>query len=99
MLVVKYERKSFFGDCIYTEDKKDMESLKDIKKAFLFLKNNYNAAIQIDNVVLFWDTMQGFEYKTLECREYDNVGGYKSCSWDYDGCKNYYYNIYKEKEK
>lgn len=96
MLIVKYERKDFFGNRIYTEDTKNNETLKDIKKAFLFLKNNHNATMQIDNTVLYWDSLQGFEYKTLECREYDSVGGYKSCSWDYDGCKNYYYNIYKK---
>ncbi len=95
MLTIKYERKNLFNDRIYTEDTKNNPTLKDIKKAFHFLKSDYSVAIQIDNIVLFWDAVQNFEYGTLSAREYDSNGNYKEFIWDYDGCKNNYYAIYK----
>ena len=58
MLVVKYERKNFFGERIYTEDSKNHETLKDIQKSFRFLKSDHDVTIQINNTVLFWDTDQ-----------------------------------------
>ena len=56
---------------------------------------NNDVTIQINNTVLFWDTLQNFEYGTLTCREYDNNGNYTEFIWDYNGCKNNYYWIYK----
>ena len=85
MLVVKYERKDFFNNRIYTEDKKENETLKDIKKAFNFLKNNHGVTIQINNTVLYWDSLQDFEYKTLAAREYDSTGNYKEFIWNFEG--------------
>ena len=99
MLIVKYERKDFFGNRIYTEDTKNNETLKDIKKAFIFLKNNHDVTIQINNTVLYWDSLQNFEYKTLSAREYDSTGSYKEFIWDFDGCKNNYYKIYKAEKR
>ena len=95
MLIVKYERKNFFGERIYTEDSKRNETLKDIQKAFRFLKSDHDVTIQINNTVLFWDTLQNFEYGTLTAREYDNNGNYSEFIWDYDGCKNNDYWIDK----
>ena len=95
MLTVKYERKNFFGERIYTEDTKNNPTLKDIQKAFRFLKSDYNVAISINNTVLFWDSLQNFEYGTLTAREYDNNHNYNEFIWSYDGCKNNYYAIYK----
>lgn len=94
MLIVKYDRKNFFGDRIYTEDIKKNETLADIKKAFHFLKNNHDATIQINNSIFYWDSLQNFEYKTLTCREYKE-NSYTEVIWDYEGCKNNYYTIYK----
>ena len=95
MLTVKYERKDIFGQRIYTEDVKKDETLADVKKAFHALKSRYSVAIQINNTVLFWDSLQNFEYGTLTAREYDSSHSYNEFIWDYDGCKNNYYNIYR----
>ena len=95
MLVVKYESKNFFGDYEYHEDRKNNPTFEDVKKAFRFLKKDYKNAIQIDNTVLFWDNITNFEYGTLSAREYDGANSYKEFIWDYDGCKNNYYTIYK----
>lgn len=95
MLIVKYEQKNFFGDREYREDKKNNPTYDDIKKAFRFLKNDYKNAIVINNTVLYWSTLTDFEYGLLEAREYDSNNNYKEFSWSYEGCKNNYYNIYK----
>lgn len=95
MLTVKYERKDFFGNRVYTEDVKKNPTLKDIQKAFRFLKTDYNIAIQINNTVLFWESLSNFEHGTLTCREYDEWHNYKDFAWSYDSCKNNYYAIYK----
>ena len=95
MLVAKYERKDVFNQRIYTEDKKENETLSDIKKAFHLLKSDNSIAIQINNTVLFWESILNFEYLTLTAREYDKNGNYHEFLWDYEGCKNNYYTIYK----
>ena len=96
MLVVKYNRKNFFGDEEYCEDKKENFSLPDLKKAFLFLKRNYSATIEIDNIVLSWDSIQNFEHGVLTGREYESWNNYKEYLWNYDSCKKNYYQKYKE---
>lgn len=95
MIVVKYEARDFFNQYKYHEDKKESPTYEDIKKAFRFLKKDWKVALQIDNTILFWDTMINFEYGTLTAREYDDNGNYNEFIWDYDGCKNNYYVIYK----
>lgn len=94
MLIVKYESKNFFGNYEYHEDKKDNPTFEDVKKAFRFLKKDYRNAIQIDNTILYWDTIKNYEYGTLFAREYSG-SNYNEFIWDYDGCKNNYYAIYK----
>lgn len=96
MLVVKYEQRNFWGDIEYKEDTKYNPTYNDIKKAFRFLKKDYKNAIQINNTILYWDSISNFEYGLLDAREYDDGRNYKEFSWDYDGCKNNYYNIYKD---
>lgn len=95
MLIVKYEQKNFWGDTEYREDVKHNPTYNDIKKAFQFLKRDYKNAIQINNTVLFWDSILNFEYGLLDAREYEGRN-YKEFSWDYDGCKMKYYNDYKK---
>lgn len=96
MLIVKYEAKNFFGDYELHEDTKKNPTLDDIKKAFRFLKQDYKNAIQINNTVLYWDRLSDFEYKTLSAREYQSMTrSYNEFIWDYEGCKNNYYAIYK----
>lgn len=59
-LILKYERKTFFGSREYTEDRKDNATAEDVKKAFNYLKKDKNAAIELDGIVAMWDTMQDF---------------------------------------
>ena len=94
MLVVKYQQRNFFGVMEFRQDKKDNPTYEDIKKAFRFLKKDYYNAIDIGNTVLYWDRLEDFEYGTLTAREYKG-NNYEEFMWDYDGCKNNYYKIYK----
>lgn len=94
-LIVRYDRKNFFGSYEYIEDKKVNFSYEDVKKAFRFLKSDYKVTIVINNTVLYWSSLQNFEYGLLDAREYDDKGNYKEFNWSYEGCKNNYYSIYK----
>ena len=98
MLTVKYEQKNFWGDIEYKEDTKNNPTYSDIKKAFRFLKKDYNNAIQINKTVLYWNTITDFEYGVLSAREYSDGRNYEEFIWDYDGCKDNYYKIYKDVE-
>ena len=74
MLIFKYERKDFFGKCVYTEDKKENCTFQDIKKVFLYFSKDYFSTIQIDNKVIFWDCMTDFDNKIVTVRNVDNTG-------------------------
>lgn len=52
-LTIKYNRKDFFGNRIYTEDTKENFTKTDMMKAFLFLSKNNDAAVQIDSMVIY----------------------------------------------
>lgn len=64
-LIIKYNRKDFFGNSIYTEDTKSNFTKNDLVKAFLFLSKNNDTAVQIDNMVIYRDCMYEFEIKTV----------------------------------
>ena len=70
-LTIKYNRKDFFGNRIYTEDTKENFTKADLVKAFLFLSKNNDAAVQIDSMVIYWDCMSDFEKKEVSVRIYD----------------------------
>ena len=71
MLILKYERKDFFNNRIYTEDKKENYTKEDLKKVFVFFNKTHDACIQIDNVVIYWDSMTEYENKVVTIRDYD----------------------------
>jgi hypothetical protein len=60
-LILKYERKTFFGSREYTEDRKDNATAEDVKKAFNYLKKDKDAAIELNRIVAMWDTTQDFD--------------------------------------
>lgn len=70
-LTIKYNRKDFFGNRIYTEDTKENFTKTDMTKAFLFLSKNNDAAVQIDSMVIYWDSISDFEKKMVSVRIYD----------------------------
>lgn len=96
MVTVKYFQKNFWGTEEFRVDSKKNATYNDIKRAFRFLTQSNKNTIEIKNMVFYWDTLTDFEYKTLTVREFSgNSFNYKEYSWDYDGCKKYYYDMYK----
>lgn len=47
MLILKYERKDFFNNRVYTEDTKQNHGKEDLKRAFTFFSKTYDASVQI----------------------------------------------------
>lgn len=94
MLIVKYDRIDFFGNRIYTEDKKNNYSKDDLKRAFQFFNKDYNITFEIENMVIFWDSLSEFENKIVSVRNYENNGiSYDEKKIDLDKLKK---EIYKE---
>lgn len=73
-LTIKYNRKDFFGTCIYTEDIKENFTKTDLTKAFLFLSKNNDAAVQVDSMVIYWDCISDFENRIISFRLYTGNG-------------------------
>ena len=71
MLILKYERKDFFNHRIYTEDKKDSYTREDLRKVFAYFSKNHDVCIQIDNVVIYWDSLTEYENRVVTIRNYD----------------------------
>ena len=71
MLILKYERKDLFNNRIYTEDKKNNYTKEDLKKVFAYFSKTHDATIQIDNVVIYWDSMTEHENRIVTVRDYD----------------------------
>lgn len=71
MLILKYERLDFFNRLIYTEDKKENYTKEDLKKVFSFFNKTNDAAIQIDNIIIYWDSLTEYENKVVTVRNYD----------------------------
>ena len=95
IIIVKYERKTIFGDREYTEDKRNNANLSDLKKAFAFLKKGHEVALEIENTVIFWDNMTEYENNVVSCRIYDENRGYKEEKKSFEICKKLFYKLYK----
>ena len=65
MLILKYSRKDFFGNRVYTEDKKQNYNRDDLKKAFLYFGKNHDISIQINAAVIYWDCMTEYENRVV----------------------------------
>lgn len=86
MLVMKYNRKDFFGNPVYAEDKKQNHDKSDLKKAFLFMGRTYEATVQIDGMVIFWDCLTEYENRVISVRNYDGMN-YTEAKKSYDQMK------------
>lgn len=71
MLIMRYERKDFFGNSCYTEDSKDRYSREDVKKAFLYLRKDRFSTVQKEDTIYFWENMEDFENQIIVVRVFD----------------------------
>lgn len=76
-LLLKYTRKDFFGNDIYSEDYKHSFTKNDLVKAFLFFSKTQDTIIQTGSVIMYWDGSKDFKNKTVSVRyiEKENVSG------------------------
>ena len=86
MLILKYERKDFFNNRVYTEDKKQDYNKEDLKKAFSYFSRTYDATIQVENIVVFWDCLSEYENRVVTVRNYDGMN-YVESKNSYDKMK------------
>ena len=61
MLILKYDRKDFFNNHVYTEDKKE------------YFTKTQDATIQIDDTIIFWDTMEEYENRIVTMRDFEGI--------------------------
>lgn len=71
MLIMKYERKDFFGNRQYTEDSKRNYNRDDVKKAFLYLSKDCFSIVQKEDTIYFWDNTMDFENRIMTVRVFD----------------------------
>lgn len=97
MLIVKYERKDFFGRKQYTEDIADFYGKPELKKAFLALGKDHDIAVQVDNVLYAWDSMSEFENRILLVRTFDSetLKNYVDNKRSFDTVKKEIYGSYQ----
>ena len=95
IIIVKYERKTIFGDREYIEDKKNNASFCDLKKSFSFLKKSYDIAIEIDSIVIYWDKLSDFENNIVTIRNYDGINCTEKTQ-SFETCKKEFYKQFKE---
>ncbi len=88
MLILKYERKDFFNHRIYPEDKKDNYTREDLRKVFAYFSKTHDSSIQIDSMVIYWDSLTEYENRVVTVRNYDGR--------NYDETKKSFDNAKKE---
>lgn len=71
MLILKYDRIDFFNNRVYVEDTKQNYGKEDLKRAFTFFSKTYDATVQIDDIVIFWDCLAEYENRIVTVRCYD----------------------------
>ena len=86
MLTIKYERRDFFNNRVYTEDKKQNYNKEDLKKAFLYLSRTYDTSIQINDTIIYWDNMSEYENRIVTVRNIDGLN-YTEVKKSYDKAK------------
>lgn len=93
-LIIKYNRRDFFGNSIYTEDVKENFSKSDLAKAFLFFSKNNDAAVQIDDMAVYWDSISDYEKKTVSVRIYSGMN-YTEGKMPFEELKKNFYKKFK----
>lgn len=95
MITIKHEVKNCFGHFEYREETANNETLDDVKTAFRLLKLNADVAVQIDNVVLYWDNIEDTELEVLTVRTYDEYNNCTDKKCNFNSVKKEYYNRYR----
>ena len=92
MLIIKYERKDFFNNWIYAEDKKHNHGKEDLKKAFLYFSRTYDTSVQTDDTIFYWDSLSEYENRIVTVR-YFNGTNFTETKKSYDKAKKEGYSM------
>lgn len=95
ILKIKYTRKDFFGSRLFTEDTKEYFTKNDLKKAFLFMSRDNDVTIQIDNIVIYWNSISDFDEKIITIRAY-NGNNFSEGKMSFDNIKKSFYKKFKK---
>ena len=94
-LTIKYTRRDFFGSRLYTEDAKEHFTKSDLIKVFLFMSKDSNVTIQIDNVVIYCNSVSDFEKKMITLRAYDG-NNFVEGQMSFNNIKRNFYRKFKK---
>lgn len=65
VITIKYDRKDFFGQKIYTEDVRRGADFSDLKKSWSALSRDPYMSIWIDNIGYYWDSASDYEHRII----------------------------------
>lgn len=94
-LVLKYERRNFFGFREYTEDTCHYPKMKDLQAVMRYLKKDNMAAVVYSKYTLFWDSFSDFENGIISVRYYDVYGNYTEEKKSFEVVKKEVYDSFK----
>ena len=95
-LILKYERKNFFGNREYTEDTCHYPKIKDLQAVMRYLKKDNMAAVVYSRFTLFWDSFSNFENGIISVRYYDTYGNYTEEKKSFEIVKKEVYDSFKK---
>lgn len=94
-LILKYERRNFFGNREYTEDTCNFPKLKDLQAVMRYLKKDNMVAVSYSGFTLFWDSFSNFENGIVSVRYYDAYGNYTEEKKSFEIVKKEVYGSFK----
>lgn len=95
-LILKYERKNFFGNREYTEDTCHYPKMKDLQAVMRYLKKDNMAAVVYSRFTLFWDLFSDFANSIVSVRYYDAYGNYTEEKKSFEVVKKEVYDSFKK---
>ena len=95
-LILKYERRNFFGNREYTEDTCHYPKMKDVQAAMRYLKKDNMAAVVYSRFTLFWDLFSDFANSIVSVRYYDAYGNYTEEKKSFEVVKKEVYDSFKK---
>lgn len=95
-LILRYERKNFFGKYEFTEDTCYNSDMKDLQAAMRHLKKDKMAAVVYSGFVLFWDLFSDFDNRIVSVRYYDKYGNYTEEKKSFEVVKKEIYDNFKK---
>lgn len=96
-VLVRYNRKDFFGNSVPVEDRKNNATKNDLVKSFSFFSRNRDAVVQIGRMVLSWGSDPDYRQRIVCVR----VGRGNEClvgKISFERMKRNFYDRFKTSE-